>query len=176
MNQCVCSQLLPAALSLIGGAFPLQPDILRPAVSFITSCIANNGKPYIITVIIAGNFCKKNFFIRKFFVLWLYGKYGDLTALVKFLYQMLFSGSWALRIFGYIMVLIITSNYRDDPGSTEDDWRTAHTGHCSEGAVSIGANQQPNEQGSTHWSSRAYCTSTLSCYIHAWYVYWLIAL
>ena len=44
MNQCVCSQLLPAALSLIGGASPLQPDVLRPALSFITSCIANNGE------------------------------------------------------------------------------------------------------------------------------------
>ena len=54
MNQCVCSQLLPAALSLIGGASPLQPDVLRPALSFITSCIANNGEVVQLEIFLYG--------------------------------------------------------------------------------------------------------------------------
>ena len=62
MNQCVCSQLLPAALSLIGGASPLQPDVLRPALSFITSCIANNGKAVQLEIFAWRNFCLFAFF------------------------------------------------------------------------------------------------------------------
>ena len=132
MNQCVCSQLLPAALSLIGGASPLQPDVLRPAVSFITSCIANNGKPI--------------FFFRKFFfafflpneTFWLH--YNIKLFSRKFFWPISFFLS--NETFWLNVIYLVTSNYRDDPGSAEDDWRPTHISHCSEGAVSIsGANQ-----------------------------------
>ena len=42
VNQSLCSQLLPAALSVLNHV-PLKTDTLRPVVTLIASCVSNNG-------------------------------------------------------------------------------------------------------------------------------------
>ena len=70
----------------------------------------------------------------------------------------------------WIDVLIFVANCRDYPGSAEDDWWATYTSQRIEGVVIRAAKQRANEQGPTHRLSCAHRTSTLGCYIHAWYV------